>query len=41
MLAALAVVLVLAWRPQRLDRRAGVACLALYPVFVAAVIVLT
>jgi cation:H+ antiporter len=41
MLAALAVVLVLAWRPQRLDRRAGIACLALYPVFVAAVIVLT
>lgn len=41
MLAALAVVLALAWRPQRLGRGAGIACLALYPVFVAAVIALT
>lgn len=41
MLAALAVVLALAWRPQRLDRSAGITCLALYPVFVAAVIAIT
>lgn len=35
MLAALAVVIALAWRAQHLDRRAGVVCLAMYPVFVA------
>lgn len=40
MTAALVVVLALAWRPQQLDRARGVALLALYPVFVAAVLVL-
>jgi cation:H+ antiporter len=41
MLLALVVVLALAWHPQRLDRGAGIACLALYPVFVVALLVLT
>lgn len=36
-LGALALVLVLAWRPQRLARRAGILLVALYPVFVLAV----
>jgi hypothetical protein len=35
MLAALAVVIVLASPTQRLDRRSGASCLALYPAFVA------
>jgi cation:H+ antiporter len=39
MLAALVVVVALAWPAQRLDHRAGLACLALYPVFVTLVIV--
>jgi cation:H+ antiporter len=39
MLAALAVVVALAWPARRLDRRAGVVCLALYPVFVAVALV--
>lgn len=38
MLGALAVVLALAWPAQRLDRRAGLLCLALYPVFVIVVL---
>jgi cation:H+ antiporter len=38
MLAALALVLLLAWPSGRLDRRAGYACLALYPVFVLATV---
>lgn len=41
MVAALAVIVAFAWRTQRLDRRAGIACLSLYPIFVAAIIVLT
>ena len=40
MLAALAVVIVLAWRSQKLEQRAGWLLLALYPVFVVAVIAL-
>jgi len=39
MLAALVVVVALAWPAQRLDHRAGLVCLALYPVFVALVVV--
>jgi cation:H+ antiporter len=38
MIAALVVVIALGWRRQRLDRRAGVVCLALYPVFVGVVL---
>ncbi|MDQ6725480.1 MAG: sodium:calcium antiporter [Actinomycetota bacterium] len=37
MLAALAIVVALAWPSQRLRRPAGVACLALYVIFVAVV----
>jgi cation:H+ antiporter len=38
MVAALAVVIALGWRRGQLDRRAGVICLALYPVFVGVVL---
>jgi cation:H+ antiporter len=41
MIGALLVVLVMAWRAQRLDRRAGIACLALYPITVAAILLVT
>jgi len=41
MLTALALVITLAWRSQRLDRRAGIACLVLYPLFVGAAVMLT
>jgi cation:H+ antiporter len=41
MIGALVVVLFMAWRAQRLDRRAGIACLALYPITVAAILLLT
>ena len=40
MLSALAIVIVLAWRSGVLTRWDGLALLALYPVFVTAVIVL-
>jgi cation:H+ antiporter len=39
MLAALALVPALAWRSQQLGRTAGLLCLALYPAFVAVVLV--
>jgi cation:H+ antiporter len=38
MLGALVVVVALGWRPGRLGRAAGVSCLALYPAFVALVL---
>jgi cation:H+ antiporter len=41
MLAALTLVIALGWQTRRLDRRAGLICLTLYPAFVAAVLVLT
>jgi cation:H+ antiporter len=41
MLVALVIVIVIGWRSHQLDRRAGLTCLALYPAFVAAVLVLT
>ncbi len=41
MVGALAIVILLAWRSGQLGHRAGVACLALYPVFVAAVLTIT
>jgi cation:H+ antiporter len=40
MIAALVVVIALAWRPQQLDRTRGIALLALYPVFGTAIIAL-
>ena len=41
MVGALVVVLALAWRTQRLDRRAGIACLALYPIAVGVILLVT
>jgi len=41
MVGSLIVVVALAWRTQRLDRRAGIACLALYPLAVVAMLVVT
>ena len=41
MIGALIVVVGLAWRAQRLDRRAGIACLALYPIAVGAILLVT
>jgi cation:H+ antiporter len=41
MVGALVVVVALAWRAQRLDRRAGIACLALYPIAVGAILLVT
>jgi cation:H+ antiporter len=41
MVGALVVVLALAWRTQRLDRRAGIACLALYPIAIGVILLVT
>jgi len=41
MIGALAIVLILAWRTRRLDRRAGIACLALYPIAIVVIIFAT
>lgn len=41
MLAALAIVLAIAWRHQRINRPGGIALLALYPIFVLAVLAAT
>jgi cation:H+ antiporter len=41
MLASLAVVVAMGWRRQRIARTGGVVLLALYPVFVTAVLTLT
>jgi cation:H+ antiporter len=41
MLAALATVIALAWRTQRLDRTAGITLLPLYPAFIALVLTTT
>ncbi|MGE3445885.1 MAG: hypothetical protein AB7L13_24875 [Acidimicrobiia bacterium] len=41
MLTALAIVVGIAWRHQRIDRPGGIALLALYPAFVLAVLALT
>jgi cation:H+ antiporter len=41
MVGALVVVLALAWRTQRLGRRAGIACLALYPIAIGVILLVT